>query len=159
MAADDDFLKFSSYDLSVQVFSASDFRLVYANSPHALAIGEIAREKTEADAKRAPGFSSGYTAFAGPAEMEWRAKDGSLLKHTLDLDSIFKDRKVLHHEDPARIYKPYPFSGGGPTIVIEANDRTVNVYMFTTLQIISEDPNVTLHEAHRNCVLAYSKTL
>ena len=158
MAADDDFLKFSSYNLSVRVFNGGDFRLVYANSPHALAIGKMAGEKTDYDAKRAPGFSSYYTAFAGPAEMEWRSKDGSLLKHTLDLDSIFKDRKVLHKEDPARIYKPYPISGL-PDIVIEANDRTVNVYMFTTVQIIPEDPNATLREAHRNCVLAYSTTL
>ncbi|MBC3908121.1 hypothetical protein [Undibacterium umbellatum] len=160
MAADDDFLKFSSHDLSVQVFSASDLRLVYANSPHALAIGEMAREKTETDATRMPGFTSGeYPTFAGPVEMEWRSKDGTQLKHTLDLDSIFKDRKILHKEDPARIYKPMPISGVPPIIIIEANDRTVNVYMFTTIQIIPEDPNTTRREVHNNCVLAYSKTL
>ncbi|MFZ6734761.1 hypothetical protein ACO0LG_22750 [Undibacterium sp. Ji42W] len=159
MAADDDVLKFSSHDLGLKIFSASDFRLVYANSPHELALGEVAREKNATDEMREPGFTSGeYPSFAGPVEMEWRSKEGIHFKHTLDLDSIFKDRKVLHHEDPARIYKPMPVSGGAPTIIIEVNDRTVNVYMFTTIQIIPQDPNAIRREAHDNMVLAYSKT-
>lgn len=159
MAADDDFLKFNTHELSVQVYNASDLRVVYANTPHTLAMGELARQKTEADGKRMPGFTSGdYPAFSGPVEMEWRSKDGSLLHHKLDLDSIFKERKILHHEDLTRIYKPMPTSDVPPVIIIEANDRSVNVYMFTVLQLVSPDSNNNHREARNNCVLAYSKT-
>jgi hypothetical protein len=159
MAAEDDVLKFDSHDLNIQVYSAGDLRLVYAGLPHELAFGETAREKTPADAARYPGSGSGpYLSFASLVEMEWRSKDGTHFKHTLDLDSIFKDRKVLHDENPADIYKPMPISGRRPTLIIEVNDRTVNVYMFTSIQLIPKDPNALLRDERDHRVLAYSKT-
>ncbi len=159
MAAEDDVLKFDSHDLNIQVYSAGDFRLVYAGLPHELAFGETAREKTPADATRYPGFTSGiYPTFASLVEMEWRSKDGSKFTHTLDLDSIFKDRKVLHDENPADIYKPAPILGRRPTIIIEVDDRTVNVYMFTPIQLIPKDPNALRRDRRDHRVLAYSKT-
>ena len=159
MAAEDDVLKFQSHDLNLQIYSAGDFRLLYAGSPHEIAIGRTAREKTAEDEKRYPGFTSGdYQAFAGPVEMEWRSKDGTLFKHTLDLNSIFNDKKILHDENPADIYKPMPILGRQPTIIIEVNDRTVNVYMFTSIQLIPKDPNAARRNRRDHRVLAYSQT-
>jgi len=159
MAADDDVLKFQTHELNLQIYSAGDLRLVYAGSPHEIAMGRIAKDKTAEDAARYPGFTSGdYPAFAGPVEMEWRSKDGTHFKHTLDLDSIFKDRKVLHDENPADIYKPMPILGRQPIIIIEVNDRTVNVYMFTSIQLNPKDPDAARRDRRDHRVLAYSKT-
>lgn len=90
--------------------------------------------------------------------MEWRSKDGTPFKHTLDLNSIFNDKKILHDENPADIYKPMPIFGRQPTIIIEVNDRTVNVYMFTSIQLIPKDPNAARRNRRDHRVLAYSQT-
>lgn len=157
--ADDNILTFTTHDLRVEVYSASDLDLVYAGSPHLLSPGELARDKTaQDDTKYWGGTSGSYVAFAGPVQLKWRSRDGVQRGCTLNLDEIFKDRRVLHCEDPTRIYKPMPITGGEPTIVIEVNDRTVNVYMFAALQLISADPKAVRRDERECRTLAYSKT-
>lgn len=154
--ANEDFLKFSKHDLNIQVYSASDVDVLYAGTPHKLSAGKLAPAKTEKDQNRYPNFKSGsYITFAGPVEVKWSAADGSKLSASLNLDDIFKDRKVLHTDDVSRIYKADPISGGQPTIIIEVNDRTLNVYMFVTIRL-EKDEATRDHHDHRT--FAYSKT-
>lgn len=91
--------------------------------------------------------------------MEWNARDGTHLTHTIDLDEVFKDRVVLHTADSARIYKAKPISGCEPTIVIEVNDRTASVYMEVSLQLVRADPTDTGRDRSHYFTRAYSKTL
>ena len=91
--------------------------------------------------------------------MEWNARDGKHLTHTIDLDEVFKDRVVLHTADAARIYKAKPISGGEPTIIVEVNDRTVSVYMKVSLQLVRADPTDTGRDRSTHFTRAYSKTL
>jgi len=155
-----DVLKFDTHDLNIQCYGGvTDVYLVYAGSPHKLCFDNPAKDKTPADETRYPNFKSGsYYAFAGPVEMSWRSRDGTKLSHTLDLDAIFKDRVVLHKEDPQRIYKPMPITGGEPTIIIEFNDRTINVYMFARIQLLLTDPNEKGRKGSNNRTLVYTKT-
>ncbi len=147
-------LKFASHNLNIQVYSASDVYLVYAGTPHTLAKGTLAAAKTERDNNRYPNFKSGtYPTFAGLVEVKWRAADGSQLQTTLDFDQIFKDRKVLHQDDASRIYKNDP-TYGDPTLIVEVNDRTLNVYMFVTLRL-EKGADIEHHEWR---TLAYSNT-
>jgi hypothetical protein len=157
--ANDDMLSFKTHDLRVEIYSASDLNLVYAGSPHQLSPGELARDKTpQDDTKYWGGTSGSYVAFAGPVQLQWRSRDGVQHSYSLDLDEIFKDRRVLHSEDPLRIYKPMPITGGEPTIVIEVIDRTVNVYMFAALQLMPDDPKAVRRDEREHRTLAYSKT-
>ncbi len=149
-------LKFTTHDLNIQAYSISDVNLVYAGSPHELSAGQLTRAKTVEDETRYPGGKSGsYQAFAGPVQIDWRSKDGTQIKYALDLDAVFKDRKILHTEDVSKLYKPEPVYGGEPTIIIELNDRTLNVYMFVTMRL-EHDETKRIHHDHRT--LAFSKT-
>jgi hypothetical protein len=154
-------LKFSTHDFGILCYGGiTNLKLVYAGSPHKLCTKSPGREKLPSDEKRGPGFLSGsYHAFAGPVEMEWNARDGTHLTHTIDLDEVFKDRVVLHTADPALIYKENPISSGQPTIVVEVNDRTVSVYMEVGLILVRADPADTGRDHSIYFTRAYSKTL
>lgn len=150
-------LKFKTHDLNIQCYSASNMKLEYAGNEFHLFEGKVSKEKTPADENRYPNGKSGsYNAFAGPVNLKWRSRDGSQHATTINLDEIFKDRKVLHKEDPSKIYMPMPITGNEPTIIIEINDRTVNVYMFVAIQLVSA--NTTKRDESDNRTLAFSKT-
>ncbi|MBI1773013.1 MAG: hypothetical protein HYR68_11835 [Burkholderiales bacterium] len=154
--ANEDFLKFSKHDLNIQAYSASDVEVLYAGTPHKLSAGKLAPAKTEKDQNKFPNFKSGtYVTFAGPVDVKWSAADGSKLAASLNLDEIFKDRRVLHTDDASRLYKADPVAGGHPTIIIEVNDRTLNMYMLVTIRL---EKDATTREHHDHRTLAYSKT-
>jgi hypothetical protein len=67
-----------------------------------------------------------FDAFEGPLTVKWRSLDGAQYSVVLDLNEIFKDRIVRHTEDPKRVDHD---SSHYPVIVVEVNDRTVNLYM------------------------------
>lgn len=139
--SNDDVLKFSTHDLGILCYGGvTKVWLEYAGSDHALYNdGEAARDKTAADANRVPSFASGsYSAFAGPVQSRWTARDGSTLSHTIALDAIFKDRTIRHGVDPKRINRDKPFFGGEPTIIVEFDDRTVSVYISASLLLKGE---------------------
>lgn len=151
-------LTFQRHDLSVALFSVSSVTVQYGGFLHTATDDEYAPEKSERDANRYPSIKSGeYPAFASLVGVEWRALNGQTLECTLDLDAIFKDRRVLHAQDPARICPDNPIAADVPTIIIELDDRTVNVYMFVTLRMFVTDTTgkrVNLNEK----TLAYTRT-
>lgn len=153
-------LTFSTHDLTVRCFGgARDLYLEYAGTPHRLCSKEPGRDKTPDDDRRYPRAISGtYTAFVAPVKLRWRDREGIEHEHEIDLDTIFKDRKVLHQADPARIYQSNPLNRRRPIIVIEVDDKTVNVGMFVTIQILPTDPTAKLCEPHDYYTRAYSKT-
>lgn len=151
-------LTFQRHDLSVALFNVRAVTIHYAGSLHTATDDEYAPAKSERDVNRYPSVKSGeYPAFASMVGMEWQALNGQTLECTLDLDAIFKDRRVLHAQDPARICPETPIAGDVPTIIIELDDRTVNVYMFVTLRMLGADfaeKRTTLNEK----TLAYTRT-
>lgn len=158
--SNDDVLKFSTHDLGIRCFGGvTKVWLLYANSDHELCTDRIARDKTPADATRMPSKSGTYITFAGPVETKWTSRDGSQLAYTLDLDAIFKDRTVKHGQDPARINRAKPWFGGDPTIIVEFDDRTINVYLAGTLLLKSTEPGSSELEDIDLHYLAFSKTL
>ena len=76
----------------------------------------------------------------------------------MNLSDIFKDRLVLHSEDPTKIFQPRPLLEGQPIIIVEINDRTVNVYMLVTLQLRPADPSSLRRDQREHRSLAYSHT-
>ncbi len=155
--ADD--LTFSSFDLAFFCYEVSEVSVTYARSSWHPVKDTMARAKTAADAGRFPNARIGsYRPFEGPLQLRWRARDGAQLETAIDLDRVFPERKVLHGEAPERLYRPMPFSGGEPTIVVELVDRTVNIYLLVYLQLIARDGGPVRERAeHRT--LAFSATL
>ncbi|WP_146093041.1 hypothetical protein [Xanthomonas arboricola] len=69
----------------------------------------------------------GVKNFPPPIEISWRSKDGQAHEAKVDLEEIFHDRLIRHNVKREDI--PEGISIGDPEIVLEVNDRTVNVYM------------------------------
>lgn len=65
--------------------------------------------------------------FPPPATVTWRSKDGTTHEAEIDIGEIFKDELIRHNV--AREDAMHPASSGMPGIILEVNDRTINVYM------------------------------
>jgi hypothetical protein len=69
----------------------------------------------------------GIRNFPPPAEVNWTSLDGVAHTAKVDIGAIFKDERVLYSVPDAEI--PDRSWGGEPGILLEVNDRTINVYM------------------------------
>ena len=65
--------------------------------------------------------------FPSPADVAWTSPDGSTHEAKVDIGAIFKDQRVLYRVPDSEI--PEGSWGGTPSIYLEINDRTINVYM------------------------------
>lgn len=65
--------------------------------------------------------------FPGPAEVTWRSKDKSEHGASIDIGAIFKDQLIRH--DVPREDIATGVSLNDPEIILEVDDRTINVYM------------------------------
>ncbi|QWT20170.1 hypothetical protein KPL74_20795 [Bacillus sp. NP157] len=80
--------------------------------------------------------------FPGPVDISWTSMDGEDLHAVVDLDEMFRERLVLHHVTRDEVKEPWlrakSFNPVSPHILIEVNDRTVNVYMQATVATEAE---------------------
>jgi hypothetical protein len=67
--------------------------------------------------------------FPSPAEVTWRSKDGTPHETKIDIGEIFKDQLIRHTLKYEEISDLGIGPGALPSIIIEVNDQTVNVYM------------------------------
>ncbi len=103
-------------------------------------------------------LSAGYLSvrnFPGPAKVTWRSADGAAHQAEVDIGEIFKDQKVLHNVPKEEVLGDL----GNPDILLEVNDRTINVYMRAfvptrELQI----PGNKYSRFRDDLILAWSKT-
>ena len=156
----DNLLKFRTHDFGILCFGGvANVNLVYAGSGHNLCVGDPASEKTPADKERVPGFLSGaYHAFAGAIEIEWNARDGTRLSHSVDLNEVFPDKVIPGDYDSTRIYEKKPVTGSEPTVIVEVDDRTVNVYLYAEIQLVRDGQLDQARERVSSYTRAYSMT-
>jgi len=153
-------LTFKTHDFSPDCFSAQDVKISYGNLVDKICTKGIYREKTADDDRRLPiGAALGYRAFEDKVHVEWRSRNKEFHSQVLDLDEIFKGKIVLHNIDPKLIYWPLPMIGDGPTIVVEVNDRTLNVYMDVKVRFETKNEHSITRSATRFRTLAFTKTL
>jgi len=92
--------------------------------------------------------------FPEPASVAWKSKDGVEHSAFVDIASIFWDRYVLHHVPKRDVGGDI----GDPGIILEVNDRTINVYM--KVFVPTREPQVpgNKHSYFRDdLILAWSK--
>ena len=75
--------------------------------------------------------------FPSPAEVTWRSRDGTPLHADVDIGEIFKDELIRHNLRLEEITPIALASDHAPGIILEVNDRTINVYMRATLWLKS----------------------
>ncbi|MBP1474770.1 hypothetical protein J7I44_10715 [Frateuria sp. MAH-13] len=100
----------------------------------------------------------GIRNFPRPAHVTWRSKDGQPHEAEVDIAKIFADQTVRHRvpqaDLPAILKAPVY-----PGIILEVNDRTINVYMrafVTTNKLqIAGNPYSSFRD---DLILVHSKT-
>ena len=101
--------------------------------------------------------------FPGPVALEWMSLDGVQHAASLDLDELFADRLVLHRVARDEVGEPWldaktinPIS---PDILVEVNDRTVNIFMRAHVTTEAEQiPGNDRSHHRRDLMLAWSHT-
>jgi hypothetical protein len=95
--------------------------------------------------------------FPPPAKVSWRSKDGAPHETEVDIGAIFKDR-VVRHNVPRGDYRD-DLGIADPDIVLEVNDRTVNVYMRALIPTRTEQAEGGARGYSRDeLVLAWTRT-
>lgn len=93
--------------------------------------------------------------FPGPVDVSWTAADGTKLHVSVDLDAIFRERKILHRVDATDI--PDNARVDDPAIIIVVVDRKIDVYMRAFVPTISEQiPGNRYSTARTDLILAWS---
>lgn len=73
----------------------------------------------------------GIVNFPPPAQVDWITMDGTRLSATVDMAEIFKDRLLVHSTPREAILEHGTIPP--PDIVLVVDDRTIDVYMRTTI--------------------------
>jgi hypothetical protein len=96
--------------------------------------------------------------FPLPAEVSWRDKDGNPHEATVDIAAVFKDQVVLH-KVPQDQLPPIMTAPVFPEIILEVNDRTINVWMRAMVwTTVLQKPGNPDSDMRNDMILAYSKT-
>jgi hypothetical protein len=95
------------------------------------------------------GFNPGVPPFPDPVRVTWKSLDGVAHEAVLDLDEIFKGHRLLYKtpEDQISVART-------PHILVEINDRTINVYMRTLITLKDR----TERKFDDDLILAYTHT-
>lgn len=102
----------------------------------------------------------GINNFPPPAEVRWTSLDGAPHEANVDMRAIFKDQLVLYRVPEAEV-PDGAFVGPvlDPSIFLEVNDRTVNVYMKAFIPTKTEQiPGNKYSYGRDDVILAWSHT-
>ncbi|MBB5866299.1 hypothetical protein [Xanthomonas sp. 3058] len=131
----------ANYPEDVKQISSASLGDIYPDNMHAGTIG-----------------IRNFPNFPPPAEVSWRSKDGQSHHALVDLEAIFKDKVVLHHV-PQEQLPPILQADISPEIILEVNDRTINVYMKAMVDTtVLQKPGNKYSNFRSDLILAYTKT-
>ena len=124
-------LKFKAHYFGVSTYSTYGCKVVYSGMNRVADSEEVLQNSSESIGSKYPNnMRAGWGPIANfppPATVTWRSKDGSSHEAEIDIGEIFKDELIRHNV--AREDAMDPASSGMPNIILEVNDRTINVYM------------------------------
>ena len=154
-------LKFVQHDFGAYCYSTYACRVVYNGFDHT---GDPDHELQISSASLGDRYPdnlyAGYLGvmnFPGPAQVTWRSSDGVRHEAQVDIADIFGDRLILHNVPRDDI--PEGVSILNPAIILEVNDRTINVYMRAFIPTKSLRMSGNRHSNYRNdLVLAWART-
>lgn len=99
--------------------------------------------------------------FPPPAEVQWTSLDGTAHEAKVDIGAIFKDERVLYKvpnlDIPDGMYPQGLILN--PGILLEVNDRTINVYMKALVDTKTEQiPGNKYSYGRADVMLAWTNT-
>ncbi|WP_157062638.1 hypothetical protein [Pseudoxanthomonas dokdonensis] len=153
-------LKFRAHYFGVSTYSTYGCKVVYAGMPRVMDRDDELQSSSEAIGSKYPNNMKAtwgpISNFPPAAKVTWRSKDGTPHEAEIDIGEIFKDQLIRHNvkqEDAAD-----PASSGTPGIILEVNDRTINVYMQTAIWLKQpKDPDNPLSDVERDLTKVFSQ--
>lgn len=154
-------LKFVQHNFGTRCFSTYGCTIDYNGFRHRADPDDALRPaSSEVHPNALKVTSAGYLGILGfppPASVRWRSRDGVAREASVDIGAIFADGLILHQVPREDVREGV--SIGNPDVILEVEDRTINVYMrsFIPTKALQEPGNP--HSGHRDdLVLAWSRT-
>lgn len=126
-------LKFKAHYFSVSTYSTYGCKVQYGGRPRVDDPEDELQSSSEALGGKYPNNMTARMGpignFPPPAKVTWRSKDGTPLEAEIDIGEIFKDELIRHNVPKEDIPANTLVSDHAPGIILEVNDRTINVYM------------------------------
>jgi hypothetical protein len=156
-------LVFRAHWFGSDCFSTRSCKVLYAGMPEGAMIeGEEHKPRPSLESYGIPlekllrGGRGPIPNFPPPAVVDWRSADGVPHHAEIDIGEIFKDQLVRHNvprEEVGATYDPQP------EIILEVNDRTINVYMRATIYTKHEQiPGNKYSDMRHELIKAFSRT-
>jgi len=157
-------LKFDSHNFDAYCYNATGCRVFYNNHNFSPYAGDKDPDTLVSAAPRSADYRDhlratyvGVNNFPPPVEVRWKSLDGVAHETEVDITSIFKDELILHRVPASDL--PENAYVGPPDIILEVNDRTINVFMKAfvptkTPQILGNERST----ARTDLILAWSRT-
>jgi hypothetical protein len=105
--------------------------------------------------------SEGRT-FPSPVVIEWLSIDGVMHTANLDLDELFAERLILHRVRRDEVKEPWldakTVNPVRPDILVEVNDRTVNIFMRALVATAATPPGNEQGDLRDDLMLAWTHT-
>jgi len=153
-------LKFVQHNFGAFCYSTYGCTIRYGGYSRSEPDDELQISSESIGAKYPGNLDAGYLGVLGfppPATVRWRSRDGVQHETEVDIGAIFKDRLILHRVPREDI--PEGVSILNPGIVLEVNDRTINVYMRAFIPTKSlRTPGNPHSNYRRDLILAWSRT-
>jgi len=150
-------LRFLRHNFGIATYAVQAYSVVYANRPYT---GGERPARAEVHPNAFKNTSAGHLMirnFPPPAVVKWTSRDGTPLEAEVDIGRIFKDELVRYEAPRDEISDRTPAIN--PDIVLEINDRTINVYMRAFLSLKApRTPGNPHSDYRRDLVLAWSET-
>lgn len=154
-------LKFVRHNFGAYCYDTIGCKVLYAGFPHGVDNeDDVSPPPSHFGPDHRENWNAGHLAlpnFPSPAIVTWRSKDGEAHRAEVDIGEIFKDRLIRHNVPREDI--PEGISIGNPGIVLEVNDRTINVYMRAFIPTKELQIPGNRYSGHRDdWVLAWTRT-
>jgi hypothetical protein len=150
-------LKFKKHSFSSYCYNTIGCKVLYNN------FYDSSDEENEVSPPPPPNYPNnlyagmiGIENFPPPAIVTWRSLDGVPHAAKVDIGAIFKDQRILHHVPEGQI-PTETAAFDGASIILVVNDRTISVYMKTTIALKApRDPSNPRSNSVDEMNLAYT---
>ena len=154
-------LKFKAHNFSAFTYSTYGAKVKYGKRTYINAPEDKLQISSESLGDKYPdNLGASHLAirnFPPPAQVNWRAKDGTPLQAQVDMAEIFKDGLIRHNLKREEISEAGSIPS--PDIILEVNDRTINVYMRAYIPTKEFQIPGNKYSKHRNDLIkVYSRT-
>lgn len=159
-------LKFKRHDFRAYCYNTIGCEVIYANNNFTrLRSGDVVSPPPPSpDYREKWGFASygGIPNFPRPAHVRWKSMDGVPHEADVDIGAIFKDELVRYSVTNEEIREgafPGPGPATDPSIFLEVNDRTINVFTKAFIPTKKEQiPGNKYSDSREDLILAWTRT-